>query len=125
MNKIKPFQQFIKESTGKSIGDRFEELVDESDDLGIAIKIDNRNREGDISELGTIKAKLQEEYPNVFKISCGSSRIYDADYYKVSMMSYNTEKDLEDGDPTDYKEVKVSIPPDEDDFNPPGYGDRW
>jgi hypothetical protein len=50
MNKIKPFQQFIKESNGKSIGDRFEELVDESDDLGIDIKIDNRNREGDISE---------------------------------------------------------------------------
>jgi hypothetical protein len=42
MNKIKPFQQFIKESTGKSIGDRFEELVDDSDDLGTDLKIDSK-----------------------------------------------------------------------------------
>ena len=125
MNKIKPFQQFIKESNGKSIGDRFEELVDESDDLGTDLKIENRNKEGDIAELGAIKAKLQEEYPNVFKIECDFTSFYGSDKYNVTMRSFNTEKDYEDGDPTDYKEVKVSVPSDDDDFNPPGYGDRW
>ena len=125
MNRIKPYQQFIKESTGKSIGDRFEQLVDESDDLGTDIKIDNRNREGDISELGAIKAKLQEEYPNVFKIECDYMSYHGADHYNVFMRSFNTEQDYEGGEPTDYKEVKVSIPSDEDDFNPPGFGDRW
>jgi hypothetical protein len=119
MNKIKPFQQFIKESTGKSIGDRFEELVDESDDLGTDLKIDSK------VELNEISGKLQEEYPQVFKVECDYMSYHGSDYYNVFMRSFNTEQDYKDGDPTDYKEVKVSIPPDEDDFNPPGYGDRW
>ena len=119
MNKIKPFQQFIKESTGKSIGDRFEELVDESDDLGTDLKIDSK------VELNEISGKLQEEYPQVFKVECDYMSYHNSDYYNVFMRSFNTEQDYEGGDPTDYKEVKVSIPSDEDDFNPPGYGDRY
>lgn len=125
MNKIKPFQQFIKESTGKSIGDRFEGLVDDNDELGTAIKIENRNKEGDITELGTIKAQLKEEYPQVFKVECDYMSYHGSDYYNVFMRSFNTEQDYEGGDPTDYKVVKVSIPSDDDDFNPPGYEDRW
>ncbi len=119
MNKIKPFQQFIKESTGKSIGDRFEELVDESDTLGTDLKVDSK------VELNEISGKLQEEYPQVFKVECDYMSYHGSDYYNVFMRSFNTEQDYEGGDPTDYKEVKVSVPSDEDDFNPPGYGDRW
>ena len=116
MNKLKSFNQYIKESTTTSIGDRFEELVEENDDLGTAIKIDNRNRDGDITELGTIKSKLKEEYPNVFKIECDYHSFYGSDKYDVTMRSFNTEKDFEDGDPSDYKVVKVSIPSDDDDY---------
>ena len=117
MNKIKQFNQYIKESTTTSIGDRFEELVDDKyDEVGQAIKIENRNREGDITELGTIKAQLKEEYPNVFKIECDFTSFYGSDKYDVDLRSFNTEKDFEDGDPTDYKVVKVSIPSDDDDW---------
>jgi hypothetical protein len=117
MNKIKQFNQFINESTTTSIGDRFEELVDDKyDEVGQAIKIENRNREGDITELGTIKAQLKEEYPNVFKIECDFTSFYGSDKYDVTLRSFNTEKDFEDQDPTDYKVVKVSIPSDDDDW---------
>jgi len=119
MNRIKPFQQFIKESNGKSIGDRFEELVDESDYLGAELKIDSK------VQLNEICGKLKEEYPNVFKIECDFTSFYGSDKYDVTMRSFNTEKDFEDGDPSDYKVVKVSIPSDDDDFNPPGFGDRY
>jgi hypothetical protein len=117
MNKIKQFNKYIKESTTTSIGDRFEELVDDKyDEVGQAIKIENRNREGDITELGTIKAQLKEEYPNVFKIEFDFTSFYGSDKYDVTLRSFNTEKDFEDGDPTDYKVVKVSIPSDDDDW---------
>jgi hypothetical protein len=117
MNKIKQFNQFINESTTTSIGDRFAELVDDKyDEVGQSIKIENRNREGDITELGTIKAQLKEEYPNVFKIECDFTSFYGSDKYDVTLRSFNTEKDFEDGDPTDYKVVKVSIPSDDDDW---------
>ena len=71
MNTIKSFNQYIKESTGKSIGDRFAELVDEKyDELGADLKIDNR------VVLGEITDQLKEEYPNVFKIECDFSSFY-------------------------------------------------
>ena len=111
MNKIKQFNQYIKESNGKSIGDRFEELVDDKyDEIGIDLKIDSR------VVLGEICDQLKEEYPNVFKIECDFTSFYGSDKYDVTLRSFNTEKDFEDGDPTDYKVVKVSIPSDDDDW---------
>jgi len=117
MNTIKSFNQYIKESTGKSIGDRFAELVDEKyDEVGQAIKIENRNKEGDITEIGVIKAQLKEEYPNVFKIECDFSSFHGSDKYDVDLRAFNTEQDYEGGDPTDYKVVKVGIPSNDDDW---------
>ena len=111
MNRIKSFNQYIKESTGKSIGDRFAELVDEKyDELGADLKIDNR------VVLGEITDQLKEEYPNVFKIECDFSSFYGSDKYDVTLRSFNTEQDYEGGDPTDYKVVKVGIPSNDDDW---------
>ena len=110
MNKIKPFGQFIKESTAKSIGDRFEQLVDGSDSLGQELKFDDK------VELNTICGTLEREYPNIFKVECDYMLFHGAEHFTVFMKSFNTEQDYEGGDPTDYKEVKVRIPSSVDDW---------
>ena len=110
MNKLKSFNQYIKESTGQSIGDRFEQLVDESDDLGADLKIDNR------VVLGEIVDQLREEFPNIYKIESDFMSYYGKDYVNVYIRVFATEKDYNDNDPTEFKECKVSLPDNSDDW---------
>ena len=110
MSRLKSFNQYIKESTTTSIGDRFEQLVDESDDLGADLKIDNR------VVLGEIVDQLREEFPNIYKIESDFMSYYGKDYVNVYIRVFATEKDYNDNDPSEFKECKVSLPDNSDDW---------
>jgi len=123
MKYLKTFENYSIKESNNEIEKRFSELVnDKYDELGIDLKIDST------VVLGEIADQLKEEFPNIFKFECdyqrtssssysyGSGSGTPEEYFQVSLRVFNTEKDFEDQDPSDYFTEKVGIPSSDDDW---------
>jgi hypothetical protein len=113
MNTIKSFNQYIKESTGKSIGDRFKELIMASDSIEQELKFE------DTVELNNIAGQLRKEYPGKF---------LDLDFmqlgnkFKIFLRCYDSKEDMDDQNfNSESTETQVSVPDDDDDMEEYGF----
>lgn len=123
MKYLKKFENYSINESDDVIKERFSDLVnDKYDELGDDLKIESR------VVLGEIADQLKEEFPNIFKFECdyqrtssssygyGSGSGTPEEYFQVSLRVFNTEKDFEDQDPSDYFTEKVGIPSSDDDW---------
>lgn len=114
-------ESLLESLAGRDPLQRFEELVDESDDLGSDIASGNLTREGVPADLSRIGSEIEREFPEIFKVNVSHS-VFHGGKAVVSIQLFNTEQDELNGDPSGYREVRVSLPSEDDEF---GGSDRY
>jgi len=110
MKHLLKFENYKMNESSTSLKDRFIELVHDSETLGLDLKIDSR------VELSEISDTLKKEFSDIYDLELDFTQYYGSDKFEVSMRVFNTKKDFDDNDASDYVVTKIDIPSNEDDW---------
>ena len=114
MKHLKKYNHFIFESVSKDIKDRFVELCEEKQDM-----LESELSNGDRVTLNEICGILKKEYPDFaqIEVECIPTDKSGRSFFDVSLRVFQTQQDVEDGEPNHYKQFEVEeVQNSEDDF---------